>query len=158
MAVGPKRGYKQSAEHIAKRIKRGPEHHHFTGDSVSVRGGRSRALRAYSPQSCEKCGNEKADRHHKDGNTANNTRRNIEFLCRRCHMSEDGRLAAFREQSVTRDKRGDKNPRARISEQDVVRIRQLRETGLSLQKIAFQFGIATTSVHRIVRRISWSHV
>lgn len=45
--------------------------------------------------SCENCWKPALDRHHKDGNTANNIRENIAFLCRRCHMAEDGRLAAF---------------------------------------------------------------
>lgn len=35
------------------------------------------------------------ERHHRDGDTANNEAANIAFLCRRCHMEIDGRLAAF---------------------------------------------------------------
>lgn len=31
------------------------------------------------------------DRHHKDGNPANNARGNVLFLCRQCHMLADGR-------------------------------------------------------------------
>lgn len=34
-------------------------------------------------------------RHHRDGNTANNKTENIIFLCRKCHMKEDGRLEQF---------------------------------------------------------------
>lgn len=96
---GPKRGYKQSADHIAKRIKRGDSHPNFVGDAVSVRGGRTRALRAFSPQPCEICGAGKVDRHHRDGDTANNAPDNIGFLCRRCHMEADGRMSSFRKQA-----------------------------------------------------------
>jgi len=32
------------------------------------------------------------DRHHVDGNPNNNHRSNVRFLCRRCHMDDDGRL------------------------------------------------------------------
>ena len=69
----------------------------WLGDSVSARGGRTRALRFYrciGP--CIRCGADKAERHHKDGNTANNEPKNIEALCRRCHMKEDGRLDSVR--------------------------------------------------------------
>lgn len=42
---------------------------------------------------CEQCGEKPAfDRHHKNGDVFDNTRSNLAFLCRRCHMSIDGRL------------------------------------------------------------------
>ncbi len=42
---------------------------------------------------CERCVEKPAtDRHHKDGNTLNNDRSNVAFLCRKCHMEEDGRM------------------------------------------------------------------
>ena len=75
--------------------KTGPNHAGWLGDSVSTRGGRSRALRRYpSVGPCSRCGAGKAERHHKDENTANNEPSNIAILCRRCHMETDGRLAS----------------------------------------------------------------
>lgn len=65
---------------------------------MSVRGGRSRAIRMYRHiGSCVVCGSPDAERHHADGNTANNSLTNVEALCRRCHMARDGRLAAASE-------------------------------------------------------------
>lgn len=93
------RGYKQTPQHIQNRADaiRGENHYGWQGDDVSERGGRARALRAYpNIGPCEKCGAAKSERHHKDGNTANNNPANIEILCRRCHMTEDGRLDAVR--------------------------------------------------------------
>lgn len=93
LSLPRKKGYKQSAEHIEKRKRFGADHHAWLGDEVSVRGGRTRALRAYPEMGpCTKCGEDSYDRHHKDGNTANNEPDNIEFLCRDCHMRGDGRL------------------------------------------------------------------
>ena len=90
-------GRKQTPEHIAKRIKSGPEHPNWIGDDVSVKGGRSRALRMYAgKRRCETCNAPKAERHHKDGDTSNNLPSNIKFLCRKCHMIEDGRLEKVR--------------------------------------------------------------
>ena len=60
---------------------------------LSVHGGRLFARRWFPmPAICEHCGLvPPLDRHHKDGNTQNNDRSNIAFLCRACHQKEDGR-------------------------------------------------------------------
>jgi 5-methylcytosine-specific restriction endonuclease McrA len=87
------KGYKQTPDHIASRIRVGKDHYAWLGDNVSVKGGRTRANRMYpiiGP--CVICGSARSERHHKDGNTANNTPENIVPLCRKCHMSKDGRL------------------------------------------------------------------
>ena len=94
--IMPKHGFKQSAEHIAKRIKRGEDHPHWKGGDITVKGGRTRALRMYPVIGpCELCGSPDSERHHLDGNTANNDHSNIAALCRKCHMTKDGRLSAF---------------------------------------------------------------
>lgn len=80
-----RKGYKQSPAHIAKRKRFGPEHHSWIGDQVSAKGGRTRALRLY-PESgpCVRCGSPRAERHHRNGNTADNRKRNVIALCRKC--------------------------------------------------------------------------
>ena len=90
--MGVNRGYKQTPEHIAKRIKRGQEHPRWLGDQITKQSGRSRALRWFPDGPCEVCGSP-AERHHVDDNTANNDPANIRMLCRRHHMESDGRLA-----------------------------------------------------------------
>jgi hypothetical protein len=98
-----KRGYRQSPEHVAKRIRTGADHHAWMGAGVSEKGGRSRALRAFPVlQPCEECGTSESERHHVNGDTADNTSTNIRFLCRRCHMKTDGRLNAFTEMAKAR--------------------------------------------------------
>ena len=84
---GPRKGYKQSPSHIAKRIRRGEDHHAWKGDAIAERSGRSRALRAFPEIGpCVDCGSDKAERHHQDHNTANNEPSNIVALCRSCHV------------------------------------------------------------------------
>jgi hypothetical protein len=93
-------GTKQSAIHIAKRVQRGDQHGHWKGDGIAERSGRTRALRLYpkTPGCCDRCGQRKRlDRHHEDENTANNSPENIAFLCRRCHMTVDGRITKMNE-------------------------------------------------------------
>ena len=93
-----KRGYRQSPEHVEKRKRVGSEHYNWQGDAVSVKGGRKRALRAFKAIGpCTKCGDPKAERHHKDDNTANNDTSSIAILCRRCHMETDGRMEKVRQ-------------------------------------------------------------
>ena len=98
---GPKKGYRQSQDHIAKRKRFGDQHPNWKGDAITEKSGRSRAIRAFPMIGrCVKCGASKAERHHKNGNTADNSPENIEIVCRRCHMKEDGRLAAFTASSI----------------------------------------------------------
>jgi len=62
----------------------GPE---WKGDLCSDDSGRTRARKRYpSIGICERCEVKEAKhRHHIDGNTRNNKRENLEFLCPRCH-------------------------------------------------------------------------
>lgn len=88
-------GDKHTPERIARRVKYGADHPHWVGDKAQVKSGRTRAGRMFpaKPQ-CESCGEigKRIDRHHVDGDTLNNTPENIQFLCRRCHMTADGRI------------------------------------------------------------------
>ena len=60
--------------------------------------GRQRARKLFClKQRCELCPARAVERHHKDGNPFNNKRRNIQSLCRRCHMKADGRLAKLQQ-------------------------------------------------------------
>jgi len=93
---GPKKGYKQTSEHIEKRKRFGKHHPNWKGDRITQKSGRSRAERAFPTIGvCEQCGSVKAERHHRNGDTTDNRTQNIGILCRRCHMREDGRLEQF---------------------------------------------------------------
>lgn len=117
---GPKPGYKQSPEHVAKRreAQLGEKHHAWVGERVSARGGRTRALRMYPEIGpCVRCGSARSERHHRDGNTANNSEANVIPLCRKCHMAEDGRL-----EQVRRDARANQRRAVAVSAASRARI------------------------------------
>ena len=98
---GPKKGYKQTPEHIAKRKRFGRDHYNWKADKITVRSGRTRALRLFPVIGpCVKCGNPRSERHHIDDNTANNSSHNIVIVCRRCHMQADGRLEQFKKLAI----------------------------------------------------------
>jgi len=76
--------------------KIGVNNPNWKGEECKRRGGNDRARRLYpEDRPCERCNIPKGERHHKDGNTLNNTAENIEFLCRRHHMEADTRLATL---------------------------------------------------------------
>lgn len=91
----------------ARMVCTGAENCNWKGDAAKQRSGRSRALRLYPTIGpCRKCGAKKAERHHINGNTLDNSPENIEALCRRCHMDSDGRLEASREHMRIAGKKG----------------------------------------------------
>ena len=63
----------------------------WRGERAKLSTGRNRAQRRYLLEPCEVCSSKKAERHHRDFNVNNNSRENIQFLCRRHHMEIDGR-------------------------------------------------------------------
>jgi hypothetical protein len=65
----------------------GEHHPSWKGDGADDPAGRRRARKQYLTLGvCEGCGLKPAhDRHHRDGNTRNNARENVAFLCRACH-------------------------------------------------------------------------
>jgi hypothetical protein len=91
------RKYKTAARcrRCAAAAARGDGHSQWRGDQASVKSGRARAKRRYPLGPCEQCGQPATERHHRDENTLNNAPENIAILCRRCHMTLDGRLAAL---------------------------------------------------------------
>jgi len=53
---------------------------------------------------------------------------------------------------------GERNPNARLTETDVRRIRSRAASGTPHKDIAREFGVAQSTVSKIVRRGLWGHV
>lgn len=71
----------------------GDSHYAWKGDAARPESKRCRARKIYPRLGrCEGCGAPATDRHHRSGDTGDNRPENIAFVCRRCHMTEDGRL------------------------------------------------------------------
>lgn len=138
---------KHCSKACADRARRKPDH-----DVRGMNTGRWRAqVRFRDIGICERCQVVPAvDRHHRDGDTLNNSRRNVMFLCKRCHMTVDGRLRRFAGARFL----GESNPAARLTWPDVVLIRQLWRPGL-IQVLAARFGVGTSTIHRVVTGQSW---
>ena len=75
----------------------------WKGDDIAEETGRQRARFRYELRECVLCGKPATDRHHRDGNTANNDPPNVQILCRRCHMIVDGRMDNLKQFQGARD-------------------------------------------------------
>ena len=75
---------------------RGPNNGQWKGDSIVDGHDRCRSLYPDPLGQCERddCSKLAVDRHHRDGNSINNDRSNVMFVCRGCHQLIDGRMAA----------------------------------------------------------------
>jgi len=54
--------------------------------------------------------------------------------------------------------RGTLTPAHKLSEADVVRIRELSERGWTLRRLALEFHVGQTAIFKVVHRQSWTHV
>lgn len=91
---------------------------------------------------------------HINGNKADNRLSNLEI----CTPSENTLHAVHvlkRAWTKPPHVPGEKNGRAKLSASDVEKIKELRATGLSQQKIADQFGVDQTNISSILRGASW---
>jgi len=102
-----------------------------------------KAFRGHAPKSYE-CG-------HRDGNPQNNHISNLEWITHK----ENGA-------DMVRHKRvpsGTKSHLAKFTDQDVIKIRKLYDTGEYLQiTLAKMYDVSKSTMRKIVRRMSWVHI
>lgn len=99
VCAGPMARHARECQRCSQYIKRGESHYAWKGDAASTTTKRERIQKRISLKGvvCESCRVAPAtDRHHIDSDPGNNVRENIALLCRRCHMTADGRLERFR--------------------------------------------------------------
>lgn len=105
---------------------------------VKTKGNRE-AVRLYPDLgACERCGKPAEQRHHRDGDTSNNERTNIAFVCHRCHMVMDGRI--------------------KLNDTIVANLRRRYAQGESPRSLARELGLTETPVRRAITGESWQHV
>jgi len=90
---------------------------------------------------------------HLDGSRTNSAADNLEWCT---HQENISRNVA---EGRTRDSRGMSNQKARLSEDDVIEIRDLYDHGIYTQaEIAKLYGIGWSTVHNVVRRFTWTYL
>lgn len=88
---------------------------------------------------------------HKDGNKVNNLPSNLEWVTNQenlKHASESGLVPRM----------GSKNSKAKLTESDVLKIRQLSAEGHNYRTIGDMYGMHRLSIRGIVKRWNWTHI
>ena len=89
---------------------------------------------------------------HEDGNRLNNNVENLYWGTQEQNMKDKIRHGTvFRPQ-------GEKCGTSKLKEEDIYKIRELRLTGMTLQKIADLFGVHKSLICKILRGKKWAHL
>ena len=89
-------------------------------------------------------------RHFPDPDTSNNRLDNLSWGTRVQNHAD--------KRSHGTSPTGERHPMAKLTAEDVRKIRQLRSTGQTLERIAQQFGVTWSNVWAIVQKRTWRHV
>lgn len=94
----------------------------------------------------------KLEANHKDGDKTNNLLENLEWVSRSYnHVHAYNTLHKPR-------MLGSKHPHSKLTEEDVLKMRQLFKDGVTKKAIAKQFGIAYNTAQQIIIRRRWKHI
>ena len=89
---------------------------------------------------------------HKDFDKANNRLDNLEWCTAKDNCSH-------REKFLNPDRlAGDRNPMAKYTVSDVLRIREVYNSGMGYMEISRMLGVPDEPIRRIVKRESWKHI
>jgi hypothetical protein len=77
--------------------------------------------------------------------SSGDVRERFQPRCRKCHRRYDGAVGAG-------------NPRAKLTDDKVRKLRALRADGLTYRDLAAEFGISDVSACAAVNRKTWAHV
>jgi hypothetical protein len=79
-----------------------------------------------------------------------------EPLCRRCHMHQDGRIVSFLNSRKEGRQRGEGNPAAVLTWEQVREIRRLHaETGESASSLGRRYGMTSTAIRFVIQGKTW---
>ena len=93
---------------------------------------------------------------HKDGNPKNNHPNNLELVTRKENALHAGRVL---KRLGKKEQRGEKNPSAKLTAQQVLEIRAIWEKReMSLSQIAAHYKVSVTTIQDICHRRTWKHL
>ncbi len=89
---------------------------------------------------------------HLDFDPANNHFSNLEWVTQK--VNNQRKIAAGRGNNL----KGSKQPRAKLTEADIPLIFEMREAGMTYEKIGLKFLVSTTKIWQIIKGENWKHV
>jgi hypothetical protein len=87
---------------------------------------------------------------HKDGNKLNNDLGNLYWGTAKMNNEDKIKHGTIL--------KGEQNPRAKLTEKDIYRIRLLRNNGLTISVLAKQFNVANNTIHQVIIGGTWKHI
>lgn len=88
---------------------------------------------------------------HINGNKSDNRAENLEW----CSISENHKHAF---ESGLKCHKGESHPISKLSEADVLKIRESAKYGWTMQDLAERYNVASSTISRIVHRKRWAHL
>lgn len=98
--------------------------------------------------------NNYSDVNHINFDRADNRVDNLEWISHADNVKYSRKNGRYDGKSV-----GEKNPKARLSEEQVIEIRRKYDSGEMTQKeIADEYNVGWSTIHNIVFRLTWTHI
>lgn len=92
----------------------------------------------------------KSSVNHINGIKSDNVITNLEWVTNKENMIHASKMNLLR--------KGENNVLSKINNEDVLKIRSLKNSGKALNKIGMMFGISASHVHRIMHKKLWKHI
>lgn len=92
----------------------------------------------------------KHDACHNDGNKNNNHISNLRWATRKENVNDSIKHGTYT--------RGIKQGACKLTEKQVIEMREKYKNGINCTKLAKFYGISKANTHRIVTRVSWKHI
>lgn len=90
---------------------------------------------------------------HIDGNKLNNKISNLECVTKLENLKH------ARENDLNKPfKKGSKHHNTKLTESDVLKIRELHSNGISQKELSIMFNTHISGINRIIKRINWKHI
>ena len=94
-----------------------------------------------------------SDVDHLDGNRANPDVSNLEWVTHEENVRRSHERGSHIEKST-----GEKNPRARLTDEIVMKLREEYESGVSIDTMSKKYGYPWSTVSNAVKGITWKHL
>ena len=87
---------------------------------------------------------------HRDGNRQNNKKTNLDWVTKTQN--------ARQRKSHGNGGEGEKNPSSKLTEPEVIKIRDRYRLGESATALAREFGVSRVTIYNIINRVKWQHL
>lgn len=92
---------------------------------------------------------------HIDGDKTNNKPSNLECVTREENLRHQAEMGLYQ---LPEPRQGSKHHNTKLTEDDVLKIRELYNSGMKQKEISKIFNVGITAISKIVKRVNWKHI